>query len=196
MNKAAVTRLGILQKAFELIYENGYQTTSVDDIIAKTKVTKGAFYYHFETKDEMALAIIREILTPSPIDGFAETFKNAKDPNKEIYSMIKYLLFENPMLLAKYGCPIGNLTQELAPWHKEVSKALNLLTLRWRTILSSTIKSGIQSGYYRSNVNPDAVCDFIISGYWGIRNLGKLDNSTKCYNTYLKEFKNYLNSLR
>ena len=61
MKKAEATRLMILQKAFELIYVKGYQTTSIDDIIATTKVTKGAFYYHFKTKDEMGLAIINEI---------------------------------------------------------------------------------------------------------------------------------------
>jgi hypothetical protein len=43
MKKSAATRLMILQKAFELIYAKGYQTTSIDDIIATTKVTKGAF---------------------------------------------------------------------------------------------------------------------------------------------------------
>jgi TetR/AcrR family transcriptional repressor of nem operon len=62
MKKAATTRLTILQKAFELIYVKGYQTTSIDDIIATTQVTKGAFYYHFKNKDEMGLAIINEIL--------------------------------------------------------------------------------------------------------------------------------------
>jgi TetR/AcrR family transcriptional repressor of nem operon len=70
MKKAESTRLNILQKAFELIYVNGYQTTSVDDIIATTKVTKGAFYYHFKTKDEMGIAIINEILKPTLSAGF------------------------------------------------------------------------------------------------------------------------------
>ena len=49
--KAAATRLNILQKAFGLVYQNGYRTTSVDDIIATTQVTKGAFFYHFKHKD-------------------------------------------------------------------------------------------------------------------------------------------------
>ncbi|RAJ08805.1 TetR family transcriptional regulator [Chitinophaga skermanii] len=52
MNKAAATRLNMLQKAFELIYVKGFQTTSIDDILATTQVTKGAFYYHFKNKDE------------------------------------------------------------------------------------------------------------------------------------------------
>ena len=61
MKKAEGTRRNILEKAFELIYERGYQNTSIDDILATTGVTKGAFYYHFQNKDEMGLAIIHEI---------------------------------------------------------------------------------------------------------------------------------------
>ena len=61
MKKAEAKRLNILRKAFELVYVNGYLTTSINDIIATTKVTKGAFYYHFKTKDEMGLAIVNEI---------------------------------------------------------------------------------------------------------------------------------------
>lgn len=196
MSKAANTRFTILQKAFELIYANGYQATSIDDIIATTKVTKGAFYYHFKTKDEMGLAIIHEILNPTMLESFIEPFKNTTDPNKEIYSMTKQLLFENPFLLVQYGCPVSNLTQEMTPWNEEFSKALNELILKWQNLMVSTIKNGIKTGYYRKNIHPEQVTYFLMSGYWGIRNFGKLTNNTDCYTLYLKELRLYLNGLK
>jgi len=64
MKKSELTRLHILQKSFELIYAKGYQNASIDDILATTQVTKGAFYYHFKNKDEMGIAIINELLEP------------------------------------------------------------------------------------------------------------------------------------
>ena len=76
MKKAEATRLNILQKAFELIYEKGYQTTSIDDILLKTQVTKGAFYYHFKNKDEMGIAIINELLKPTLTNSFIEPLQN------------------------------------------------------------------------------------------------------------------------
>jgi len=60
MSKAQDTRMTILRKAFELIYRQGYQATSIDEIIATTAVTKGALFYHFKNKEEMGLAIINE----------------------------------------------------------------------------------------------------------------------------------------
>jgi TetR/AcrR family transcriptional repressor of nem operon len=81
MSKAANTRITILQKAFELIYSKGYQTTSIDDIIATTQVTKGAFYYHFKTKDEMGVAIIEEILKPTMLEAVYKTNREFRKPN-------------------------------------------------------------------------------------------------------------------
>src|SRR5688572_23344155 len=85
MKKAEATRLTILRKALELIYVKGYQTTSIDDIIATTQVTKGAFYYHFKTKDEMGLAIINEILKPTLTSNFIEPLQNEQNPLDAIY---------------------------------------------------------------------------------------------------------------
>lgn len=65
MKKAEATRLNILQKAFELIYEKGYQTTSNDDILKTSNLTKGAIYYHFKNKEVMGMAIINELLKPT-----------------------------------------------------------------------------------------------------------------------------------
>src|SRR5690606_27776609 len=86
MKKAEATRLTILQKAFELIYVKGYQTTSIDDIIATTQVTKGAFYYHFKTKDEMGVAIINEILKPTLSNSFIKPLQKDQNPLDGIYN--------------------------------------------------------------------------------------------------------------
>jgi len=195
MTKASNTRLTILEKAFELIYQKGYQTTSIDEIIATTKVTKGAFYYHFKTKDEMGIAIINEIVKPTMRSAFIIPLQNAAKPIDAIYRMTKSLLLENPFLRPEYGCPAGNLTQEMTPWNLEFSKALNELILEWQSTIEECIERGIKSGNVRNNVNPNQVSYFIMSSYWGIRNFGKVYNSTTCYDAYLKELKLYLNNL-
>ena len=92
MKKAEATRLTILQKAFELIYVKGYQTTSIDDILATTQVTKGAFYYHFKNKDEMGIAIIDELIKPTLTDSFMEPLQKDENPLTAIYNLMHHLL--------------------------------------------------------------------------------------------------------
>lgn len=94
MSKSNQTRASILNKAFDLIYVNGYQSTSIDEIIATTKVTKGAFYYHFRNKEQMGIAVINEIIFPEIHQGFILPLKGTEKPVKDIYKVIKNVLFD------------------------------------------------------------------------------------------------------
>jgi AcrR family transcriptional regulator len=196
MKKAEATRLNILEKAFELIYAKGYQTTSVDDIIATTKVTKGAFYYHFKNKDEMGISIINELMKPTLTSSFIDPLQNDNDPLDAIYNLMHDLLMENEFLKVEYGCPASNLTHEMTPWNADFNNALNELTLQWIKAMAESIERGKDNGFIRTDVNSTQVTMLVMSGYWGIRNFGKLENSKKAYLPFLKELRNYLETLR
>ncbi|MBB6369955.1 TetR/AcrR family transcriptional regulator [Chryseobacterium shigense] len=195
MKKSEATRLNILQKAFELIYTKGYQTTSVDEIIATTQVTKGAFYYHFKTKDEMGLAIINELLINNFRSTFIEPLQNSNDPLENIYNLVYSILMENDFLKVEYGCPASNFTQEMAPWNVDFTKALNELSKQWENAMIACIENGKKKGMVKADVNAREIAVFVMSGYWGVRNLGKLENSKYVYLIYLKGLKSYFNSL-
>ncbi len=196
MKKAEATRQNILQKSFELIYARGYQNASIDDILATTQVTKGAFYYHFKNKDEMGLAIINELMKPALTKSFIDPLKSIENPLDAIYNLMHYLLIEDDFLKVEYGCPAANFTQEMTPWNEDFSNALNEITQEWIKIMVSAIEKGKTSGHIRKDVNAEQVTFFVMSSYWGIRNFGKLENSKKVYLPYLKELKNYLNTLK
>lgn len=195
MKKSEATRLNILQKAFELIYVNGYQTTSVDEIIAKTQVTKGAFYYHFKTKDEMGLAIINELLVPIFKRTFIEPLQNDENPLENIYQLMYNILMENEFLKVEYGCPAANFTQEMAPWNIEFTKSLNSLSAQWENAMIEAIEKAKRNKILKTDVNAKGVAVMVMSGYWGVRNLGKLENSKSVYLVYLKQLKDYFKSI-
>ncbi len=195
MSKADNTRLTILRTAFDLVYANGYQLTSVDDIIAKTHVTKGAFYYHFRSKDAMGLAMIKEVMYPGMRQALIEPLMHGKDPVHEIYEMMKGLLFHNPFFQTRYGCPAINLIEEMAPVSKPFQKALQSLVEEWQDIMASVIENGKKVGRIDHQVNGKLVANFIAVGYGGVRNMGKLYGEG-AYHNYLKELKKYLETLR
>lgn len=193
MSKAATTRLTILQKAFGLIYRKGYQATSIDEIIATTQVTKGAFFYHFKNKDEMGLAMINEVMYPGMIETMVKPLQNAHNPVAEIYDMMKGLL-QSPMFDVRYGCPAVNLIEEMSPLNVQFNQALHKLFGEWTNAIKQSVEQGTQSGAISTKVDAQQVAYFVISGYSGIRNMGKL-LGTDAYQVYLKELKNYLNTL-
>lgn len=193
--KAAATRLNILQKAFELVYQNGYRTTSVDEIIATTQVSKGAFFYHFKNKDEMGLAMINEVMQPGMRKSLIEALPNNGNPVEEIYNMMESLLLKDPFFIIKYGCPAINMVEEMASYNKAFNKALSQLVIQWEEAITTTLEKGKTIGKINPDTNPKEVAQYIISGYGGIRNLGKIYGKPS-YISYLSQFKNYLNTLK
>lgn len=194
MSKAEATRLMILQKSFDLIYRKGFQATSIDDIIATTQVTKGAFFYHFKNKDEMGLAMIHEVMFPGMQQVLIRPLKDAADPVNDIHLMMKNLLLKAPFFDVKYGCPVVNLIDEMGPLHEGFKKVLGQLFTQWQQAIKAAVNNGKANGAIRKAVDAKQVAFFVISGYSGIRNMGKLSGPS-CYGIYLAELKNYLGSL-
>jgi AcrR family transcriptional regulator len=58
--RSEATRKRIMTSAVDLFAEVGYQATALGDIIDRAKMTKGAFYYHFDSKQALATAVIEE----------------------------------------------------------------------------------------------------------------------------------------
>jgi len=118
----------IIEASDKLFYENGYEHTSFSHIAKTVRISRGNFYYHFKTKDEILDAVIsfrlkntRAMLGKWEIEG-----SNAVE---KIHSFINILIV-NKSKIQKYGCPIGTLCTELTKLnHSSLENANELFTL-------------------------------------------------------------------
>ena len=60
--EAERTRARILASALSLFVKKGYERTTFTDIAARLKMTKGAVYWHFETKEALLVELVKEML--------------------------------------------------------------------------------------------------------------------------------------
>ncbi|QES87643.1 TetR/AcrR family transcriptional regulator [Rhizosphaericola mali] len=194
MSKAETTRADILKQALELIYKQGYQSTSIDDILASTHVTKGAFYYHFRNKEEMGIAMIDEAMHDEIWPHIERSLSSTKDFRNNLYAMMSGLLIKHPFLTVENGCPAVNLIQEMAPLNKAFRDALSKSFDKWEKAIVKEIKRAQQLGQLSPSHDAKQIAVHIITLYHGIRNMGKLLGKT-CYSSFLKDFRKYLDSL-
>src|SRR5580704_12117293 len=75
------TRQSLLQAAFREVYRYGFQSAGIDAILAATNVTKGALYYHFESKQALGHAIIEEVVAEITADRWLRPLGQSKDKN-------------------------------------------------------------------------------------------------------------------
>lgn len=122
------TRDEIIEAADRLFYRQGYEHTSFADIASVVKISRGNFYFHFKTKDEILDAVInrrlaekRQMLERWEIEG--------EQPADRVRSFIDIMLV-NRADLKRYGCPLGTLSTELAKLnHPAQPEATELFTL-------------------------------------------------------------------
>lgn len=105
------TRELIVQAADELFYRRGFEKTSFADIAAQVEISRGNFYYHFKTKDEILAAVIahRAAGTQALLDGWAG---RARTPLERLRCFAE-MLVHNRRDIQRFGCPVGTLCAEL-----------------------------------------------------------------------------------
>ncbi len=200
MNKGAATRQLILEKAFEIIYELGYQGTSVDrirDHIQNTtpqKITKGAIYYHFENKEILGLAVIHEIIYPRMKQGLIDPLEPKEDPLANLYQTIEQFMLCISEEQLRNGCPTSNLIHEMAPLDARFRTALSRILNTWKAKIVVNLAHAADLGQIQAQ-DFEETAQFIIASYEGARGLGKLYRSRLYYESYLKQLKYFLDSL-
>lgn len=194
MKKSEQTRLSILQKSFDLIYTKGYQATSVDDILSSMQVTKGAFFYHFKNKDEMALALIKELMYPGMKEKLITPLENSIDPIKDISELMTDLLNDKVHFDVRYGCIMVNLIEEMAPLHSIFNNDLKQIVVQWVNAIKNCLEIGQKKGLINRHVDAADAASYIVAGYAGARNMGKIFGE-HFYGTFLKQFKIYMSNL-
>jgi len=121
------TRERIEHKADDLFYENGFEATSFADIADAVEISRGNFYHHFKSKDDILAAVIRRRL--SKTRGMLEQWEADTPPKARIVLFIRILLTNKTKIMA-FGCPVGTLTTELAKLdHIAQSHAAEIFTL-------------------------------------------------------------------
>lgn len=196
MGKAAITRKTILNKAFDLIYQKGYQATSVDNILDQTHVTKGAFYYHFENKEDMGVRMVEEVIYPKLYDALIMPLEDSEDPINDIFKVIMNFFKLADYQTIMYGCPTSNMIQEMAPLSDRFHEALKNITDTWQGTIEAALKRGQENGSVNRTVDPESVAQFIVVSYEGLRSLGKVYQSKLYYKNYLKQLRAYLATLQ
>jgi len=117
------SKLKLIESSVHVIRAKGYAATTVDDICQNAGVTKGSFFHHFKSKDELAIAAATYFGTMS--DGlFSEApYRKLEDPLDRVFA---YLDFRGELLrgeLPDYTCLLGTLVQETYATHPAIRAA-------------------------------------------------------------------------
>lgn len=140
------TRTQIVEAADLLFYRQGYADTSFLNIAEAINISRGNFYHHFKTKDEILGAVIQRRLeyTQQMLEQWE---RESPSPEARIQCFIQ-ILIQNRTKISRYGCPVGTLCSELAKLkHPAQLGAKQLFTLfrSWLRLQFEALGRGAES---------------------------------------------------
>lgn len=197
-----ITRQALLDAAFDEIYRKGFQAASLDSIVAKVGITKGALYYHFSSKVELGYAVIQERIKPRIDNLWLPKAVHASSGGKQlnylnrIIDIIKVNFDDMRPDICEFGCPLNNLAQEMSPIDDEFRRRLDELFHYWRSNLASFIRAGQERGEIDASVDVAEASGFIVAAIEGITSTYKSSDSRDSYPKMGRQLIQYLETMR
>jgi AcrR family transcriptional regulator len=189
------TRQALLEAAFEEIHEYGYQSASLSRILKKAGVTKGALYHHFDSKEGLGFAVIDEIIEPIKIARWIVPLEQTDDPITFLNAILREAAEELSEELIRKGCPLGNLTQEMAPIHEGFRIRLEQIYVKWRRALQNAFDRGKVAGTVAESVDSEKAAFMVLAGLEGCLSQAKNAQDARmlvfCAQAFLDLLNNY-----
>jgi TetR/AcrR family transcriptional repressor of nem operon len=188
------TRKRLLQAAFQEIHLSGFRSADVDAILAKAGVTRGALYYHFDSKEALGYAVADEVITDIVRDKWLQPLRNPTNPVDTLVGIIQSTSLKPKDL--RRGCALNNLAQEMSPIDEGFRKRTARLFKHWHDAITRALRMGKKHGVVRNDVDPDDAATFLIAAYEGYFSLAKNSQDARVLRSGLRNLIGYLEGLR
>jgi AcrR family transcriptional regulator len=163
--RGAKTRAKIVAAAADLMYVQGVGTTTLDEVVAASGVSKSQLYHHFAGKDMLVRAVIeltgeRVIQRERDALGHVSTMAGLKRWRDA-------LLQNNALRHGAYGCALGSLAADVAD-HDDVARvALANLFAQWETLLADVLHRFKDNGTLPADVSAEQLATGLMGAVQG-----------------------------
>jgi TetR/AcrR family transcriptional regulator, transcriptional repressor for nem operon len=188
------TRERLLQAAFREIHRSGFQSAGIDTILAATNVTKGALYYHFESKEALGYAVVEEKIATLTRDRWLHPMQSEGEAIDILIGVVRGLPTRPADV--RQSCPLLNLAQEMSPLDEQFRKRLERIFLAWQEGIATLLRRGQSQGTVRRDLNPDETASFLVAMVEGNASLAKNAQDAKVWEVGIKNIVGWLESLR
>ena len=191
-----ITRDKLLQAAFEEIYRQGFQGASLDTILAKAGVTKGALYHHFPDKAALGYAVVDEVVRDFLLERWGVLEPPTADPVTTLQRVLRRRSANLSAREIELGCPLNNLAQEMSPLDQRFRRGVAATFDTWTDSVARDLERGQSVGTVRSDVDARKVAGFVVAAIEGSFGLAKSSRSAAMLKSNLEVLATFLDTLR
>jgi TetR/AcrR family transcriptional regulator, transcriptional repressor for nem operon len=185
MSKRDQKKEEILVAGIEVMKRNGYNGTSVKDIVEAANVPKGSFYNYFASKEAFALEAVE--FTANIGREHAEAVLG----DQQVAPLARLrMYFEGSIAGACFnefreGCFLGNMCQEMADTSDGLRAVLNRKLKQLTGIMAQTIREAQEQGAITRPLDPNQTAEFLFNAWEGAIMRAKASKSREPLDAFL-----------
>jgi len=160
------TREDILSSVGELIHRQGIQSTGLKELFAVSQVSSGSFYNYFESKDELAHALIDFKWNELKAAILIPAMNASEDPIANLFWMIDRLEEKHLTDPNCAGCLLGNLIVDLVAHDSSFQEHLVQVFNEWQNAIARLLKAG--QTQLLPNINPEELAEQLLAMIEGV----------------------------
>jgi AcrR family transcriptional regulator len=179
--RAARTRVEILEAAITLFARRGFLATTMSELAKAIRMTPGALYWHFPTKEDLLLAAIDE-LHERYLKEFIDLLSEQRSlPARE--QLIRFMNRTSQFLRyhREYGIFFGMVAAESADSNERVAEALREKLNVYVFALAGIIRYGQKKQEFRADLDPLQTAHAMMGSYIGLLTYQNLFRTTVTY---------------
>lgn len=196
---ATDTRTRIMDEAQELILDQGYSATSVDSVVKRAGVTKGAFFHHFPSKGDLARALVERwaVRDGEHLTGALERAGNlTRDPVQRLLVFVGLLEEAWVGLTEPYaGCLFASYATEAQLFDDETHRVIRDALLRWREAVVRLLREAAEARPPRMEVDMEATADLLTVLFEGSFIVSKTFGEADLVARQIRQYRSYLELL-
>jgi TetR/AcrR family transcriptional repressor of nem operon len=190
--KAERTKQFIIEQAAPIFNSKGIAGTTIDDILAATKMAKGGLYGNFENKEAISIASV-DFIFSKVSDKTYSVISKEKTAIKKLFAFID--LRRNPLVpFIDGGCPILNFGVDSDNTNPTVKKKVRTMIDGSMNLFVGILKQGIADGELSDKLNPEEYCLKVLIMLEGATLVSRVTDSVKPMNIAIKMLKSELKS--
>jgi len=162
------TERHILEKGAELIRRNGFNNTGLSMILKVAGVPKGSFYYYFKNKEDFGLRLIEYL--HNSIKPMFYGFLTGECDNPPLERLREFFAYFRRIFTdeeIKSGCPIGNISQEMAALNPRFRAKLADVFDDITNPVVICLKHAVEQGYLIPQEDVLSLAKFIVNSWQG-----------------------------
>jgi TetR/AcrR family transcriptional repressor of nem operon len=185
------SREKLVDVAFDVIYHNGYYSTSVDKILKAANMNKGSMYHYFKSKKELGLAVVKERVSDYIEDKYSVLLKYDSNIIEELLKLIK----DRKNFDFVTGCKVNNLVQELSGRDNEFKSALEIIYFRFEEIIEEVLQKAILNNEIQHN-DVKSLGIYVVASLEGCLITAKKSHDADMFQCCISQLEFFLNSLK